>query len=132
MAMQGEWVALCTVVSAATAEEMLWFHRARRSHGGVARCLQRIAALPLQLKVKANFVVARPIALIGPALLSVAGARERPSDSARAKLRRGSQLPGSRARFVRIDSAARPQPPIARGLATTVTLTFQRAEAVPA
>ena len=56
--MQGDWVALCTVVSAATAEEKLWFHRARRSHCGVARCLQRIAALPLQLKVKANFVVA--------------------------------------------------------------------------
>ncbi len=32
------------------AEEKPWFHRARRSHGGVARCLQRIAAsaLPLQ------------------------------------------------------------------------------------
>ena len=53
-AMQGDWVALCTVVSATAAEEKLWFSRARQFHRGVARCLLQIADLPLQLKVKAG------------------------------------------------------------------------------
>ena len=56
---QVEWVALCTIVSAASAEEKLWFSRARQIHGGVARCLLRVTDLCLQMKVRAASEVAR-------------------------------------------------------------------------
>jgi len=52
-----DWVALCTIVSAGTAEEKLWFSCARNFHGGVARCLLRTADLPLELKVMQRIAV---------------------------------------------------------------------------
>ena len=52
-----DWVALCTIVSAGTAEEKLWFSCARNFHGGVARCLLRTADFPLELKVMPRIAV---------------------------------------------------------------------------
>lgn len=53
--MQVGWVALCTIVSAASAEEKRWFSCARQFHGGVARCLRTTdMTRKLQMKVAAS------------------------------------------------------------------------------
>jgi len=50
--MQVGWVALCTIVSAASAEEKRWFSCARQFHGGVARCLLRTTDMTRKLQMK--------------------------------------------------------------------------------